>query len=100
MEPDVSFDLDAYLRRINFGGRPQTDLSTLRALHRAHVNAIPFENLDIQMGHAVTLEPASLQSALVQRRRGGYCFQQNGPGALRDRRGHASAHAHGAGSRL
>jgi N-hydroxyarylamine O-acetyltransferase len=78
VEPDVSFDLDAYLRRINFNGRPGADLATLRALHRAHIDAIPFENLDIQMGRAVTIDPASLQAALVNRRRGGYCFQQNG----------------------
>jgi N-hydroxyarylamine O-acetyltransferase len=73
-----AFDLAAYLRRIAFPGRPQADLATLRALHRAHVNAIPFENLDIQMGREVTLDAASLQAALVNRRRGGYCFQQNG----------------------
>ena len=51
MDPD-SFDLDAYLRRINFRGPLAADLPTLRALHRAHIDAIPFENLDIQMGHA------------------------------------------------
>jgi N-hydroxyarylamine O-acetyltransferase len=78
MLPDVSFDLDAYLRRIDYRGRAQADLPTLRALHRAHIDAIPFENLDIQMGAAVTLDPAALQAALVDRRRGGYCFQQNG----------------------
>jgi N-hydroxyarylamine O-acetyltransferase len=75
---DVPFDLDAYLRRVNFQGRLHTDLPTLKALHRAHINAIPFENLDIQMGHPVMIDPASLQAGLVDRRRGGYCFQQNG----------------------
>jgi N-hydroxyarylamine O-acetyltransferase len=78
MDSDVSFNLDAYLRRINFRGRVEADLPTLRALHRAHIDAIPFENLDIQMGGGVDLEPAALQAALVGRRRGGYCFQQNG----------------------
>jgi len=78
MDSDVSFDLDAYLRRINFHGPLHPDLPTLKALHRAHIDAIPFENLDIQMGHLVMIDPLSLQTALVQRRRGGYCFQQNG----------------------
>lgn len=72
-----AFDLDAYLRRIGYGGPVRADLESLRCLHRAHVEAIPFENLDIQMGGAIALDAASLQLALVERRRGGYCFQQN-----------------------
>jgi N-hydroxyarylamine O-acetyltransferase len=74
----MSFDFSAYLRRIGFDGRLGADLPTLKAWHRAHISAIPFENLDIQMGRVVTLDPESLQAALVDRRRGGYCFQQNG----------------------
>src|SRR5262249_29474547 len=77
--PDTkaAFDLPAYLSRI---GEPQpagADMAALNALHRAHLAAIPFENLDIQMGLPIDLDPASLQNALVRRRRGGYCFQQN-----------------------
>ena len=53
-------------------------MPTLARLHRAHLAAIPFENLDIQMGRAVELDVASLQASLIRRRRGGYCFQQNG----------------------
>jgi N-hydroxyarylamine O-acetyltransferase len=71
-------DLDAYLRRIGFADEPRPDLPTLRALHLAHVTSIPFENLDIQMGLPIRLDLASLQAKLVRRRRGGYCFEQNG----------------------
>ena len=46
-------------------------------LHRAHVTAIPFENLDPHRGVPVSLEPAALQHKLVTQRRGGYCFEQN-----------------------
>jgi len=74
----ADLDLGAYLRRISFIGEPRPDLPTLRALHLAHVTAIPFENLDIQMGLPIRLDLASLQAKLVQRRRGGYCFEQNG----------------------
>ena len=73
-----AFDLPAYLRRV---GTPHLDgasIETLTRLHRAHIAAIPFENLDIQMGRSIRLDAASLQGALVERRRGGYCFQQNG----------------------
>jgi N-hydroxyarylamine O-acetyltransferase len=74
---DNAFDLSAYLARI---GQPRVsgaDAETLARVHRAHLSAIPFENLDIQMGRPIELDAASLQRALVLRRRGGYCFQQN-----------------------
>lgn len=71
------FDLAAYLRRIGFEGEAGPGLATLRVLHLAHATTIPFENLDIQMGLPIRLDLASLQDKLVQRRRGGYCFEQN-----------------------
>lgn len=74
----ADLDLAAYLRRIGFAGGPRPDLPTLRALHLAHATHIPFENLDIQMGLPIRLDLGSLQAKLVQRRRGGYCFEQNG----------------------
>lgn len=73
-----AFDLRAYLDRIGWRGPASPTMATLRAVNRAHLSAIPFENLDIQMGLPVQIDPASLQAALVRRRRGGYCFQQNG----------------------
>ncbi len=72
------FDLGAYLARIGCAAPAHPDLSALRTLHRAHVAAIPFENLDIQMGLPIELDLDALQASLVRRRRGGYCFQQNG----------------------
>jgi N-hydroxyarylamine O-acetyltransferase len=72
-----SFSLDAYLGRIEYREHPVPDLDTLAALHLAHAGAIPFENLDIQMGLPIRLDLESLQAKLVQRRRGGYCFEQN-----------------------
>jgi N-hydroxyarylamine O-acetyltransferase len=66
------FDLDAYLARIGLSGRPD-----LAQVHRAHVQAIPFENLDPRRGIPISLEPDDLQRKLVADRRGGYCFEQN-----------------------
>jgi len=65
-------DLDGYLARIGLDGRPD-----LAAIHRAHVNSIPFENLDPATGAAVSLDPDQIEAKLVTRRRGGYCFEQN-----------------------
>jgi N-hydroxyarylamine O-acetyltransferase len=71
------FALDAYLARIGHTGPLSADADTLFALHRSHVDAIPFENLDIQMGRGISLDPVALQAKLVGHRRGGYCFEQN-----------------------
>jgi len=69
--------LAAYLERIHWTGPLAPDLRTLAALQLGHVSAIPFENLDVQMGRSIRLDLASLQDKLVTRRRGGYCFEKN-----------------------
>jgi N-hydroxyarylamine O-acetyltransferase len=69
---DPVFDLDAYLDRI---GAPRDP--TIAELHRAHVMAIPFENLDPQAGIPVALDAESLERKIVDDRRGGYCFEHN-----------------------
>ena len=70
-------ELDAYLARIGLAERPTADVSGLRAIHRAHRRAIPFENLDVALGRGISLDPERLFDKLVTRRRGGYCFEQN-----------------------
>ncbi|QEV20666.1 arylamine N-acetyltransferase family protein [Streptomyces alboniger] len=70
-------DFDAYLARLGHTGETKPDLHTLRALHRAHVAAIPFENLEMMLGRPVPLDLAALQDKMVRRRRGGYCYEQN-----------------------
>ncbi|MEU4794587.1 arylamine N-acetyltransferase [Streptomyces sp. NPDC023327] len=70
-------DVDAYLARLGHTGGTKPDLDTLRALHRAHVTAIPFENLEMMLGRPVPLDLAALQDKMVRARRGGYCYEQN-----------------------
>ncbi|MFJ2773086.1 arylamine N-acetyltransferase [Streptomyces sp. NPDC087300] len=70
-------DIEAYAGRLGHTGELKPDLETLRALHRAHVAAIPFENLEMMLGRPVPLDLAALQDKLVRRRRGGYCYEQN-----------------------
>jgi N-hydroxyarylamine O-acetyltransferase len=65
-------DLDAYLERLHLEGRPG-----LAEIHRAHVQSIPFENLDPHRGVPVALDVDALAAKLVRRRRGGYCFEHN-----------------------
>jgi N-hydroxyarylamine O-acetyltransferase len=73
----VPLDLARYFERIRFRGEARAELATLRALHLAHALAIPFENLDIQLGRPVRLDVETVFAKLVGARRGGYCFEQN-----------------------
>src|SRR5262249_10311169 len=72
-----AFDLDAYLRRIEYAGERRPTRAALEAVHLAHATHIPFENLDILLGKPIRLDIASVQAKLVHGRRGGYCFEQN-----------------------
>ncbi len=70
-------DLDAYLTRVGYEGDVAADLSTLRRLHTAHVDAIPFDNLDALLGRAaVPLDLDSVQEKIVRQGRGGWCLEQ------------------------
>lgn len=71
-------NIEAYFSRIGYRGRAEPTLETLRAIHRAHLLFIPYENLDIHLGHPLTLEPASIFEKLVLRERGGWCYEMNG----------------------
>ncbi|MCP2256795.1 N-hydroxyarylamine O-acetyltransferase [Streptoalloteichus tenebrarius] len=70
-------DLPAYLDRLGHDGPLDPTAETLRRLHRAHIHAIPFENLDIVLGRPIRVDLPSVQDKLVRRRRGGYCYEHN-----------------------
>jgi N-hydroxyarylamine O-acetyltransferase len=71
-------DIDAYLRRIGLDRPPAPNLAALTALHRAHLRAIAFEDLDVQLGRPVSIELGPIYDKLVTRRRGGWCYEMNG----------------------
>ena len=71
-------DLHAYFERIGFNGEARPDRERLAALVAAHTGTIPFENLNPFLGLPVLLSPEALVGKLVRRRRGGYCYEQNG----------------------
>lgn len=75
----MTLDLNGYFDRIAYRGSAEPNLDVLRDLVSAHTRAIPFENLDPVLGVAVDdLSPDALADKLVRRRRGGYCYEQNG----------------------
>ena len=71
-------DIAAYFKRINYNGPTTPTLETLRGLQRAHLLAVPFENLDIHLGRAIILDTASFYHKIVEERRGGFCYEMNG----------------------
>ena len=71
-------DIDAYLERIGLSRPLLPTLETLTAVHRAHLRAIPYENLDVQLGRPVTIERAPIFAKIVDRHRGGWCYEMNG----------------------
>ena len=66
--------VEAYLRRIGLVGHADLGLAEV---HRAHATSVPFENFDSFSGVPVSLALEDLESKLVERGRGGYCFEHN-----------------------
>jgi N-hydroxyarylamine O-acetyltransferase len=81
LSPDAvsadSVHLDRYFSRIGYDGPREATLDVLRALHRLHPLAIPFENLDVLAGRRVSIRFEDVVAKLVEGRRGGYCFEHN-----------------------
>jgi N-hydroxyarylamine O-acetyltransferase len=75
-------DLTAYLERIGAAHPAATDAVSLRELHRAHLLAVPFENLSIHLDERISLAENDLLDKIVRRRRGGFCYELNGAFAM------------------
>lgn len=71
-------DVDGYLERIGITGPVEPTLDNLERLQRAHLTAVPFENLDVFARRGVQTEDDWTVDKLVVRRRGGWCFELNG----------------------
>lgn len=70
--------LGAYLRRIGYSGPLDRSLRTLRGLHRAHLLAVAYENLDVQLGIPLSLDAGAAFEKIVTQKRGGWCYEMNG----------------------
>lgn len=80
---------DRYLARIGLaqGDVDPPDLAAAARLQRAHVTTVPFETLSItgdpfdgsDAGEGVRLDLQHLSEKIVERERGGFCFELNGP---------------------
>ena len=71
-------NIQAYLERINYSGSIAPTAETLRKLQVAHLLTVPFENLSIHAGEPIILEDEDLFTKIVEKRRGGFCYEANG----------------------
>ncbi|MFQ5789871.1 MAG: arylamine N-acetyltransferase [Acidobacteriota bacterium] len=82
----------SYLARLGLGGAekrmgpsraPDTPamlaptVESLKRLHLRHLQRVPFENLDIHRGIPIILEEEHILSKIVERGRGGFCYELN-----------------------
>jgi N-hydroxyarylamine O-acetyltransferase len=68
--------MEAYLDRLGVSPTGPS-VEELFALHRAHVERIPYENIEIYRGRPPGIDPAE-SIGWITRGRGGYCYQLNG----------------------
>jgi N-hydroxyarylamine O-acetyltransferase len=68
----------AYLDRIAYTGPSVPNADNLRAIHRAHLLTVPFENLDIGLGRKIVCDEDAFLRQIVDNKRGGFCYQMNG----------------------
>lgn len=73
----LSPDLTAYLHRLGFSGPPPATFPTLQAVHRAHLEQIPYENLGIMLGRAPAIDADRTVARIAAVGRAGYCFHHN-----------------------
>jgi len=71
-------DVTTYLERINYRGSLSPSADTLRELQVAHLLSVPFENLSIHSHEPIVLNDEALFNKIVERRRGGFCYECNG----------------------
>ena len=70
--------VDRYLARVGFAGDRSLTAANLAALQLAHLRAVPFENLDVYARTGVRVDLEWSIPKIVDRRRGGWCFELNG----------------------
>jgi N-hydroxyarylamine O-acetyltransferase len=75
-------DTRVFLERIGYAGPTAPTAETLREIHRAHMLTVPFENLDIGLGRKIVCDEESFVRKIVERRRGGFCYELNGAFAV------------------
>jgi N-hydroxyarylamine O-acetyltransferase len=75
---DDSLWITTYLKRIRHHGSLEPTEHVLFDLQQCSLTHIPFDNMDIHMNRAVTVDNLdSIKDKILARGRGGYCYEQN-----------------------
>lgn len=74
----TAMNIDGYLQRINYTQLVRPDVNTLHGLQRAHMQNIPFENLDIGLKRVIQINEQAIWDKLIVNGRGGFCYELNG----------------------
>jgi len=67
-----------YLERIHYTQPIKPDAETLRKLQLAHMQNVPFENLDIGLHRLIKIDEESMWEKIINQKRGGFCYELNG----------------------
>jgi N-hydroxyarylamine O-acetyltransferase len=70
--------MEGYLERIAAERPARADADALRELQVRHLLTVPFENLSIHLREPIVLEHEALVAKVVDRHRGGFCYELNG----------------------
>lgn len=65
------------LHRVGLAAAPAPNADGLRAVHRAFVSHVPYEDLSVQLGEYEPLDEQALVQRFLHGGRGGYCFEAN-----------------------
>jgi arylamine N-acetyltransferase len=71
-------DVNAFLQRLGLDAIEPPSVAGLHRLHRAFVERVPYEVIEIHLERPTTLDPLEASERIVRRSRGGYCFHLNG----------------------
>lgn len=73
----TELDVDRYLSRIGLTERPPVNVDGLALVQLAHLGTVPFENLDVYANVPVSVGDGPVLDKIVNRNRGGWCFELN-----------------------
>ena len=75
---NLLMDVETYLARLQYFKPVKPDVQTLQGLHLAHIQNVPFGNLDIGLKRPIRLTEEALWDKIVIQKREGFCYELNG----------------------
>ena len=77
MQPLTPQQVQAYLSHLNSHAPQHADRANLDRLIAAQLQRVPFENVDVLLQRPILLDANAVFAKVIERGRGGYCFEIN-----------------------